>query len=67
MKSGLSRKDELYNDLLSSFQCQLGLDFPYAVAKSEGAHFIQVRRIEYNVPLLNCVFYRAVEQNNKIC
>ncbi|XP_045213404.1 uncharacterized protein LOC123564125 [Mercenaria mercenaria] len=41
MKDGLSRKDELFNDLVGQFQDQQ-LDWPANQASTDGAYFIQV-------------------------
>ncbi|XP_052061029.1 uncharacterized protein LOC127701242 [Mytilus californianus] len=41
MKEGLSRKDELYNNLVDDFESK-GLNFPKAVADIDGAYIIQV-------------------------
>lgn len=41
MKDGLSRKDELFNDLVEEFKSRK-LDFQKTIADSEGTYFIQV-------------------------
>lgn len=39
--SGLSCKDELYNDIVDDFK-EKKLDFPRSSAKTEGSYFVQV-------------------------
>lgn len=41
MKGGISRKDELFNDLVDEFKARK-LDFPKAIAGTDGTYFIQV-------------------------
>lgn len=41
VKDGISRKDELYNDIVDEFKTRK-LDFPKAIADTEGTYFIQV-------------------------
>lgn len=41
VKNGLSRKDELFNDLVDDFCCRK-LDWPGSQAPTEGTYFIQV-------------------------
>ncbi|XP_052231503.1 uncharacterized protein LOC127844956 [Dreissena polymorpha] len=49
VKDGLSRKDELFNDLVGDFEKQ-GLDWPSSQVSMEGAYFIQkFYNIRYNV------------------
>lgn len=41
VKSGLTRKDELYNQLVDDFRNRK-VDFPKSVAQIDGSYFIQV-------------------------
>ncbi|MGH0144488.1 UNVERIFIED_CONTAM: hypothetical protein FKN15_003406 [Acipenser sinensis] len=40
MKSGLSRKDELFKDLINQFTTSC-LDFPKSIAQTDGSYFVQ--------------------------
>lgn len=44
LKSGLSSKDLLYNDLVDSF-IEQKLDFPKCTAQTQGSYFIQYKKI----------------------
>lgn len=42
VKGGLSRKDELYNNLIETFFKQHKLDIPKPVLQTEGSYIVQV-------------------------
>ena len=50
---GLHRKDELYNELLKKYFRANSIDFPKALADSDGAYVVQVITIIYLVLNLN--------------
>ena len=41
VKEGLSRKDEIYNDVVAKFEKEK-LDFPKQYAETDGKYFVQV-------------------------
>ena len=46
MKNGLSRKDELFNELATNFKSR-GLDFPRCTVDTDGQYFVQVIFFKY--------------------
>ncbi len=62
MENGLSRKDELYNDLLAEFESK-DCKFSKSTKESEGSYIIQVQCLAFMVILLLVFFFHTRTKN----